>query len=618
MQLPQDIEPFLPGNLAAGRVWGWSLLAAGVLCGGVAFWLHTQPAMLPWPTLGAWAAGIILFIAGAWLMPAGRQREAEDRATVPQHTEEWYTKPWQRWEVFAVGALTLLALLLRVLGLGDVPGNVSGDEGEMGMWARKVLAGEVHDPFATGWLSHPNMWFFLQALSLKLAGNTIGGLRVASALMGTAAIPMFYLFVRPLYGRSTALLAIVLLTTFHFHLHYSRYALNNIADPLMGLIIFTAFLHGLRARLPFSFALAGVALGVALHFYMGTRLFLVLMGVVGLHQLVFHHRRVFGLLGQLMLVPVGFVLGGGPLLHYFITNPEAFSARFKSVGIFYSEWFTEKRVAGMSEVQIWLDQFYHAFGSYLFIPDQSSHYDPGIAFLNPVSGVLFLFGVALVVVRWRRVDSVLLLAWLVLATFFGGVLLANTPESGRYVTTAPLLCLFVALAVAQVGHVVKWVGKLPQHAGQMFGALIVVGLALWNVHFYFLEFGPRENFSWTEPGNQIGAYLAAEDTPDEPIYVYFFGAPRLYLRYGSIRFLAPEVQGTDVAGPLSSPDNLPPLPDGHRPIFVFYPPHREDELTVVRERYPYGTLYKFPWRSREGLLFRSYEPDMDTLEELEK
>lgn len=514
--------------------------------------------------------------------------------------------PFVRWEVVALVALVMVAFLVRFINVGAIPNNVSGDEGEMGMVAREVLSGALNDPFMTHWLSHPTLWFFLQGVSLHFFGNDIGGLRMLSVIIGTATVPMLYLFVRPLYGRPTAFMAAALLAFFHLHVHYSRYALNNIADPLFGLICFAALFSGFRKRSPPGFALAGVALGVALHFYMGTRLFLVLVALLLLHQLLFNRRYLLRLRWHVVLLVVGFFVGFGPLLHYYMEHPDKFSERVRLVGYLEGSWFREKRVNGQSEVEILAYQFENAYGAFTFVPERSPQYHPDIPLLNPVSSLLFLLGLALLLARWKQLDAWLLLVWIGGAPFFGGVLLANPPESGRYVTTAPALCLVVVLALQQLAHLLHWSLALPMARLWRIPAGIVVGLALWNMYFYFYEFAPRPNFSGTDTSNQVAVYM--EQQPANT-FVYYFGAPRIFLKHGPIRFLmddVDDVDSVDVVEPIRTAASLPELPPDHRPVFLFLP-HRMEELEIVRSAYPGGTQHTI--RDQTGLktLFVAYE-----------
>lgn len=233
------------------------LIYVGMLVGALALPLTSNLALQPWPILIIWATGILLFLVGTATL--GFQIGIrEPLAQVVEWTRE------AKWELLAVLALTGFAFLCRGIALGNIPHNVHGDEGEMGLLARAVLRGELREPFVTGFLGHPTLWFFMQALALRLFGDTIAGLRMLSALIGALAIPALYVFVRPLYGRAVAILAAILLAFYHFHIHYSRIGLNNIADPLMMLVTLATFFNGYRKRSLVSFALSGVLMGLAI------------------------------------------------------------------------------------------------------------------------------------------------------------------------------------------------------------------------------------------------------------------------------------------------------------------------------------------------------------------
>jgi 4-amino-4-deoxy-L-arabinose transferase-like glycosyltransferase len=636
--------------LAARAPQSFALLTGGVICGALAYWLDADPALLPWGPLLAWAAGIGLFLVGTWQLdrerlsasldsgrrqavgqaaepgiPAASQGDETPAGSIPAHEivvvetrAEVRTEyvvagapaavalPYARWELAALLALTLVALLARAVLVHQIPQNFGGDEGEMGTMARAVLRGELRDPFVTGWLSHPTLWFFMQALSLRVFGDNVFGLRMLSALIGAATVPALYLFARPLYGRTVALAGAALLAAYHFHIHFSRVGVNNIVDPLIALLAFAAFFHGYRTRTLLGFALAGVLLGIGQHFYMGGRLAPILLLVLLLHQALLDRPRLWGARWGLVLLAMGFVLGFGPLLRFFLAHRDDFTARLAMVGIFQTGWFEEQRAQGLSTFTILLNQVRDGFGAYIFQPDRSTWYDPRMPLLDGASAVLLVFGMAIALSHWRRLEMMLLLAWIIGTAIFGGVLLKNSPESPRFVTTAPALCLVIALAIERLAALLPWALPLGRRAAYTIAGVAVMLLALWNLNFYFREYTPRRTFGWlnTEVATAIGNYVGRQ--PDA-VYVYFFGPPRMFIGNGTIHFIAPDVPGVDIIEPLVAPEALPPAPDGRRPIFVFLP-ERASELTVVERRYPGGTRYQADAQVEVATLFYSYEP----------
>ncbi|MDX1994190.1 MAG: glycosyltransferase family 39 protein, partial [bacterium] len=79
-------------------------------------------------------------------------------------------------------------------------------------------------------------WYFsaLQTVTVELFGASLTGSRMVSVLFGVLTIPAVYLLARVWFDRPTALLAAFVLAVFPPHVHFSRLALNNIADPLFG------------------------------------------------------------------------------------------------------------------------------------------------------------------------------------------------------------------------------------------------------------------------------------------------------------------------------------------------------------------------------------------------
>jgi 4-amino-4-deoxy-L-arabinose transferase-like glycosyltransferase len=560
-----------------GRLAGLPSSAALILLSMVAaiaaVWLASRTATHGAPALLGWGGSMALLLAGARLIPRAPAIETPT--------------PYGRAEIALVVAITLAALLLRAVGLERIPANFGGDEGEMGIQAREVLRGERTDFFATGWLSHPMLWFQLQALSLRVFGDTVFGLRVLSAIIGAAAIPLLYVLTRPIYGRAIAAAAAVLLAGYHFHIHFSRLGVNNIFDPTLALAAFALLFAGYRSGAWLPFAAAGLVLGVSSHFYMGSRLTPLVVAAVLAHQAIFNWRRVWELRGQVAVMALGFLLGFGPLLHYYLLNPLDYTARLAMVGVFQTGWYDVRRAEGLSPYDIFAERAWSAFGAFVYEPDRSVWYNPGTALLDEGAAVLFVLGLAVVALRWRRPDAMLLLAWIAGTAVLGGVLMVNT-ESPRYVTTGPALCLVIALALHQIALLVRWaLGLAPRFSYALLAASALI-VSLWSVSFYFNDYTPRRLYAigLTETTTAIGTHLNALP---RGTFAYMVAPPVLYLGNGTIRFLAHDAPGADILDALTAPDQIPPPPEGV-PVVFYVLPHRTAELEIIRQRYPDGEL----------------------------
>lgn len=122
----------------------------------------------------------------------------------------------------------------------------------------------------------PHIYAYGQLAAVDALGPTLLALRLPSVLLGTLTIPAAYRLGAVLLGRRAGLLAALVLGTLPAHLHFSRLALNNIADPLFGTLALALALSAWRAQGAATArrlaGAAGIMLGLSAYFYEGGRL----------------------------------------------------------------------------------------------------------------------------------------------------------------------------------------------------------------------------------------------------------------------------------------------------------------------------------------------------------
>jgi len=118
----------------------------------------------------------------------------------------------RRWWL-ALGLVTMLAAVLRLIALSTVPDNLFYDAAvrSMGLSLHNFLYG-AFDPTARTAIDKPPIDLWLQVLAVKLFGFNSTVLKLPEALAGTAAIPLLYDLVRRLAGPLSALCAALTLT----------------------------------------------------------------------------------------------------------------------------------------------------------------------------------------------------------------------------------------------------------------------------------------------------------------------------------------------------------------------------------------------------------------------
>ncbi len=536
----------------------------------------------------------------------------------------------------AVLLLLLVGFLLRAWDLENIPRNLGGDEGTQGMWAVDVLEGRLRNPFGTGWFSVPTMSFFAQAASLRLFGDSIAGLRMLSALLGTATLALTYLLARQMFGRRVGLFALAALTFNHFHIHFSRLGSNQIADPFFATLTFWLLLKGLRQRpapaglrqrpapaglrqhpappqpaTPYWlhevhrgwFLAAGLAMGLSWYGYFGARAILVMVAAyLGTRVLLERgfwkrHARSLALMG------LAAWMAASPLLIYYAHHPETMTARWNQVSFF--TWLEAElsRPGHASVAALVWRQIWRSISAFNYTLDPTFWYRAQIPMLDLISGFLFLLGLCVAIARWRKKATQLLLLWFGLALTLGWVLTENPPSSMRMVIITPAVAILVALGLDRLSLLGRRVLGGGRRAWQVGVGLLILSIALYNTYYYFFIYTPRRIYGnpTAETATVLARYLASRD--DQP-QVYLYGPPFLYFDFGTIRFIARDVQGVNV--PPRDQEPNPSTPLGDSTLFIVLR-ERLDELADLHTRYPNGSVREFYSPADQRLMFVVYQ-----------
>jgi 4-amino-4-deoxy-L-arabinose transferase-like glycosyltransferase len=516
--------------------------------------------------------------------------------TWPGRLRRWERATWL--EVAAVAGLTLIALLVRTVALGQVPFTLGGDEAWHGLLARQVLSGQLRNPFAMGYMSMPTLFYWPLSWSLWLAGNDVTALRLPAALAGTATVPVLYFFARGLWGRRVALLSSAFLATYDYHLHYSRLGANNIWDALFVLLALWALDRGLAAsgepqaspKEPWRcFVAAGLIMGLGTYFYTGARLLPVLTLVYAGYAWLRRRGRLERPGLHLGLLALALLITAAPMLAFARVHPDQWNARINQVGIVQSGWLArEVEITGKGMPQLLAEQFLRAAGAFHVFPDRTVWYGAGRPLLSFGAGALAVLGMVWATAHWRRRGHFLLLIWFWAVIITGGMLTESPPSSQRLVIASPAVAVLVALGLERVVRLGQRLLALPRAWERSALLLLILALGAANVRYYFLEFSPLRRYGGEngETATMMGSYLRRLEPGST---AYLFGAPRLYWSFGTMLFLAPAIAGRDVVEPLTAP---PAMESEQTAVFLFLP-ERAGELEFVQQALPGGRVLEF-------------------------
>jgi len=498
-----------------------------------------------------------------------------------------------RWEVAAIAALTLAGAIIRVVILTSLPLPFEQDEAAMARESLYVIQGTTKNMFMSGLQGHPTMQFFAEAVFLKVFGVNVFGIRMISAVGGILGIPLFYVLLRRMFGRPIAMIGAVYLMGYHLHLAYSRIGMENIGDPLLMTVTFYFAWRASREGKTSDFVLTGLIMGLGLYLYQGSRVVPLIVaaffGYCIIRRPSFFRKAVPGG-GQLILA---YGAAAFPLAIFWFTHHSSFMDRINTVGIFQSHWIDQQRAAtGDSTLSILWDQTVHAFGGFGFLTERGIFYRAPIPFVDRLSLIPFLLGLAYALYKVFDERYFLLLTGFVAIVVTGGVLTVEPPMASRLLGTAPIVVTLIAIGIKLIADTAS---RWRPNAGSLVAGVAVGALVITNVHFYFFEY--RGGGYSSDLNNRVAAQVVdyARTLPEDT-RLFWYGDPRMFLSgngHPAMTFFLRERPRFDVLRDGRVVSNPPVDLTGEAPAVFMFLPHRQSELQPMADSCPGGELRTF-------------------------
>ncbi|MBN1679288.1 MAG: glycosyltransferase family 39 protein [Anaerolineae bacterium] len=471
----------LSANPAERTPLRWPLLAAGALALAIFAEVNANWAGFDWRV--SYHMQMALFATGTGLVLCGLGGERTlwhlARACVTHRSD-----------ALTVALVTLAALIVRVWRLSTAL-HVMIDE--LHFIDAVIRLWDYPDTRLLMYVDHiaafTHIFPYFQTWTVELLGPDLDGVRLTSAIVGTATVPALYLLARALYDRQTALIAAVMLAAFPPHIHFSRLALNNIADPLFGVLALAFLARGLKTNRPGDYVVSGVMLGLAQYFYEGGRL--VFTGVfVGWVVVVIVLQRPRQHRSGLVRLVIAVVLVAAPLYYVLLSPGYSLIPRYDAQATHRSTLvdLVENEPLPKAARLFFEGHVRPALLHIMYSPDSSQFYYGGstallLWYITPA----FLLGIVVALWRWR-LSGILLLGW-VAAVVCGNSLLQSADWPVRFVPVFPALALLAAVGLR---HTLPLIWSRGRWQRLVYPALVilVIALALLQVSYYF---GPHLN-----------------------------------------------------------------------------------------------------------------------------
>ncbi len=382
-------------------------------------------------------------------------------------------------------SIILLGLVLRLASLTNIPPNLLGDEADNLQSIYHIMANNGPGFFEIDWAQAPAFNLYLVSGFMRVFGETIAGMRMASVIMSTLSLPVFYFVARQYdLGKPAALGAAFLLATSLWYLHFSRNGWHNINVALYALLAILTITAAIRRGSFLLYAAAGLSAALGLYSHPSGRMIIIALAVylpVALALSEGSRRRL--LIGYAVMLATAFILVL-PHLTFALDNWEAYNTRARAVYVFNEQ--NREQFGDKSGVEIIAQQTWNNLKGFIFLEPGASYvginarYIPGgHGFLDRFAAALFWLGMAVTFLKWRQ--TLIWWVFFVVMLFPTQIFSNATPDGARAIGTAPIFYLFVASGI-------HWLFNLRFGKQWWFRSVAIVSLlviAYLNVSGYF-------------------------------------------------------------------------------------------------------------------------------------
>jgi 4-amino-4-deoxy-L-arabinose transferase-like glycosyltransferase len=470
----------------------------------------------------------------------------------------WYGERPLALDASLLAAVTLIAAVLRLVKLGDIPYGVHPDEAQIGTDAFRISADRWIGVYSHAALGVPTLNAYLTWPAIWLLGHTAFSLRLPLALTGLAAVPLLYFLVRVSYGRIEAFFASLLLAISFWHLFYSRVAHSSISYPTILLAAALCIMLGLkRGGRRLWFLAGGVLLGLGVYAYNVDAIAIVAIAAFFAIVALLQDRRseqwrrfrtsmaVTG--ASALIVALPFI--------WYVSDP----------GAYYWEHIDDYRSTGVLRSQEYHDA--GPYGKMKVIGDQLRDFASSYAWdghpdiidangLRPMFDPVFLVLLATgaIIAYRRRREPMVILAACCIAVLPLPALLQRGSMMREPLGAAPYVMFIAALPLAALWRTVLRANADPGVRSLAAGvAVACTGIILGlTVHDYFWTWRTDQLTRYVYHSEMTSASLYMRTLPADA-YVYFYSERHpLYLETRT--FLAPGVQGEDRSREFSDRD----------------------------------------------------------------
>lgn len=504
-------------------------------------------------------------------------------------------------DAVSIIGLFLFALILRVPAIDTTIPFMHGDEAACGVESRTFNTGQA-PLLGLGWYNLPRLSYALTAPALRVFGDTLTGLRLGNAVIGALGVALLYVLARELFARRVALLAGVILSLTFLDLDLSRDGIHYIQGPTAITLTLYLVVRSLRRGGALTAYLAGLSLIVDLQVYFSARAaFILVLCLLALMIVSGQRRLIMARWREATWVLVGLVTAGLPLMALFLANPGSFDYRQAEVNALGDNGHVRSVYGTNDLIPVLTQQTWRTVTTFVARGDASEQIGWGGSMLDTVSAALFVAALVLALLRWRRWQYALPLAWVALVVG-AGVTTIDPPWWPRLAALLPAVALLLAALLSEVVEAIRVV--FPRYLPHAITALAVViaTIAIGNLRLLFVDYPATARQAGAMTPTLIGQFLARAPGADRTVLLT---DGSFDLDYVTIRFLAPRSGGCALTA--GQPLDACPAGLGRTSTLYVVLPGRLGDIAWLRRQRPGGTVAPIDGADNGGARLVAYE-----------
>ena len=225
---------------------------------------------------------------------------------------------------YAVYLILIIGILIRIVGITDMPNALNCDEASAGYEAFSLLNYGIdrngnHNPsFLVAWGSGQNaLLTYLIIPLIKIFGLKTIAIRLPMAILGCVSLVILYLLLRKISNKKLAIIGLAFFAIFPWHIMKSRWGLESNLFPDLILIFAYMLIKGIEDKNKILYYLSFVVAGVSAYAY-GTSYYFLPVFLIPLLIILIKQKKITIKQAILSIVIVGIV--SLPVILYVVIN----------------------------------------------------------------------------------------------------------------------------------------------------------------------------------------------------------------------------------------------------------------------------------------------------------